>query len=111
MAGAFGYSHLTGEYAGGQAEYVRVPYADIGPIVIPDGIEYDRVLFLSDILPTGWIAAENCAVESGDTIASAGAGRSAFHNSECVPARRGASLQSITIRTRTVSSWRRRSSK
>ena len=59
MGGAFGYSHLTGGYPGGQAEYVRVPFSDIGPIVIPDGLEDDRVLFLSDILPTGWMAAEN----------------------------------------------------
>lgn len=74
MTGAFGYSHMTGGYAGGQAEYVRVPYADISPIVIPDGIEDDRVPFLSDILPTGWMAAENCAIESGDTIAVWGCG-------------------------------------
>jgi threonine dehydrogenase-like Zn-dependent dehydrogenase len=74
MTGAFGYSHLTGGYAGGQAEYVRVPYADVGPIVVPDGIDDERVLFLSDILPTGWMAAENCAIEAGDTIAVWGCG-------------------------------------
>ena len=74
MTGAFGYSHLTGGYAGGQAEYVRVPYADVGPIVIPDGIEDDKVLFLSDILPTGWMAAENCEIEPGDTVAVWGCG-------------------------------------
>jgi threonine dehydrogenase-like Zn-dependent dehydrogenase len=74
MTGAFGYSHLTGGYAGGQAEYVRVPYSDVGPIVIPDGIEDDKVLFLSDILPTGWMAAENCAIESGDVVAVWGCG-------------------------------------
>jgi threonine dehydrogenase-like Zn-dependent dehydrogenase len=65
---------MTGGYAGGQAEYVRVPYSDIGPIVIPDGIEDDRVLFLSDILPTGWMAAENCMIEPGDTVAVWGCG-------------------------------------
>jgi threonine dehydrogenase-like Zn-dependent dehydrogenase len=74
MTGAFGYSHLTGGYAGGQAEYVRVPYSDIGPIVIPEGVEDDTVLFLSDILPTGWMAAENCAIEPGDTVAVWGCG-------------------------------------
>jgi threonine dehydrogenase-like Zn-dependent dehydrogenase len=74
MTGAFGYSHLTGGYAGGQAEYVRVPYSDVGPIVIPDGLEDEQVLFLSDILPTGWMAAENCEIEPGDTVAVWGAG-------------------------------------
>src|ERR1700753_1367742 len=74
MTGAFGYSHLTGGYAGGQAEYVRVPYSDVGPIVIPDGVEDDKVLFLSDILPTGWMAAENCDIEPGDVVAVWGCG-------------------------------------
>jgi threonine dehydrogenase-like Zn-dependent dehydrogenase len=74
MTGAFGYSHLTGGYAGGQAEYVRVPYSDIGPIVIPDGIEDDKVLFLSDILPTGWMAADNCEIKPTDTVAVWGCG-------------------------------------
>jgi threonine dehydrogenase-like Zn-dependent dehydrogenase len=74
MTGAFGYSHLTGGYAGGQAEYVRVPYSDIGPIVVPSGVDDDKVLFLSDILPTGWMAAENCEIEPGDTVAVWGCG-------------------------------------
>lgn len=74
MAGLFGYSHLTGGYAGGQAEYARVPFSDVGPIVIPDGIEDDKVLFLSDILPTGWMAAENADIEPGDTVAVWGCG-------------------------------------
>jgi threonine dehydrogenase-like Zn-dependent dehydrogenase len=74
MTGAFGYSHLTGGYAGGQAEYVRVPYSDVGPIVIPDGVEDEKVLFLSDILPTGWMAADNCEIESGDIVAVWGCG-------------------------------------
>ncbi|MEN3749135.1 zinc-dependent alcohol dehydrogenase [Sphingomonas sp. HF-S3] len=74
MAGLFGYSHMTGGYAGGQAEYVRVPFSDVGPIVIPDGIEDDKVLFLSDILPTGWMAAENAQIEPGDTVAVWGCG-------------------------------------
>jgi threonine dehydrogenase-like Zn-dependent dehydrogenase len=74
MAAAFGYSHLTGGYSGGQAEYARVPFADVGPIVVPDGIEDDKVLFLSDILPTGWMAAVNCDIEPGDVVAVWGAG-------------------------------------
>ncbi len=74
MSGLFGYSHLTGGYPGGQAEYVRVPFSDVGPIVVPDGIDDDKVLFLSDILPTGWMAAENCDIEPGDTVAVWGAG-------------------------------------
>jgi threonine dehydrogenase-like Zn-dependent dehydrogenase len=74
MTGAFGYSHLTGGYAGGQAEYARVPFADIGPIVVPDELDDERVVFLSDILPTGWMAAENCAIEPGDTVAVWGCG-------------------------------------
>ena len=74
MAGLFGYSHLTGGYAGGQAEYVRVPFSDVGPIVVPDGLDDDKVLFLSDILPTGWMAAENCDIEPGDTVAVWGCG-------------------------------------
>ena len=74
MPGLFGYTHLTGGYPGGQAEYVRVPFSDVGPIVIPDGMEDDKVLFLSDILPTGWMAAENCDIEPGDTVAVWGCG-------------------------------------
>jgi threonine dehydrogenase-like Zn-dependent dehydrogenase len=74
MSGLFGYSHLTGGYSGGQAEYVRVPFSDVGPIVIPDGVDDDKVLFLSDILPTGWMAAENADIEPGDTIAVWGCG-------------------------------------
>ena len=74
MTGAFGYSHLTGGYAGGQAEYVRVPYSDVGPIVVPPDVDDDKVLFLSDILPTGWMAAENCQIEPGDTVAVWGCG-------------------------------------
>ena len=74
-AGIFGYSHLTGGYSGGQAEYVRVPFSDFGPLVIPDdSIEDDKVLFLTDILPTGWMAAENCDIEPGDTVAVWGCG-------------------------------------
>jgi len=74
MTGAFGYSHLTGGYAGGQAEYARVPFSDVGPIAIPDGVDDETVLFLSDILPTGWMAAENCEIEPGDAVAVWGCG-------------------------------------
>jgi threonine dehydrogenase-like Zn-dependent dehydrogenase len=74
MGGAFGYAHLTGGYAGGQAEYVRVPYSDVGPVVVPERMDDDEVLFLSDILPTGWMAAENCDIEQGDTVAVWGCG-------------------------------------
>jgi threonine dehydrogenase-like Zn-dependent dehydrogenase len=75
MAGLFGYSHLTGGYSGGQAEYVRVPFSDVGPVVIEDdSLDDDRVLFLSDILPTGWMAAENAEIEDGDVVAVWGAG-------------------------------------
>ena len=75
MSGLFGYSHLTGGYSGGQAEFVRVPFSDVGPIVIDDDtLKDEQVLFLSDILPTGWMAAENAAIEGGDTVAIWGAG-------------------------------------
>ena len=74
VSALFGYSHLTGGYPGGQAEYVRVPFSNVGPIVIPDGMEDEEVLFLSDILPTGWMAAENAEIEPGDTVAVWGCG-------------------------------------
>ena len=73
-AGLFGYSHMTGGFAGGQAEYLRVPYADVGPIKIPDGLPDEKVLFLSDIFPTGYMAAENAEIEPGDTVAVWGCG-------------------------------------
>jgi threonine dehydrogenase-like Zn-dependent dehydrogenase len=73
-AGLFGYSHMLGGFPGGQAEYLRVPYGDVGPQKIPDGIDDEKVLFLSDILPTGWMAAENADIEPGDTVAVWGAG-------------------------------------
>jgi len=73
-SGLFGYSHMMGGYAGGQAEYVRVPFADVGPIKIPAGIPDEKVLFLSDIFPTGYMAAENCNIQPGDTVAVWGCG-------------------------------------
>jgi threonine dehydrogenase-like Zn-dependent dehydrogenase len=73
-AGLFGYSHLTGGYAGGQAEYVRVPFADKTHVKIPDGLTDEQVLFLGDIFPTGWQAAVQCDIEPTDTVAIWGAG-------------------------------------
>ena len=73
-AGLFGYSHMLGGYAGGQAQYARVPYADVGPLKVPDDLTDEQVLFLSDILPTGYMAAENCNIHPGDIIAIWGAG-------------------------------------
>src|SRR3982751_1039832 len=72
--GIFGYSHLTVGYAGGQAEFARVPFADVGPIKIESDLTDEQVLFLSDILPTGWMAAENCSIKPGDTVAVWGCG-------------------------------------
>ncbi|MEY2534197.1 MAG: hypothetical protein QOF29_2107 [bacterium] len=72
--GIFGYSHMLGGYAGGQAEYARVPFADVGPIKIEDGLPDEKVLFLSDIFPTGYMGAELCDIQPGDVIAVWGAG-------------------------------------
>jgi threonine dehydrogenase-like Zn-dependent dehydrogenase len=73
-SGIFGYSHLTGGYAGGQAQYARVPFADVGPIKVPQGMTDEQVLFLSDILPTGYMGAELCDIKPGQTIAVFGCG-------------------------------------
>lgn len=73
-AGMYGYSHLTGGFAGGQAEYARVPFADVGPLKVPQGLKDNQVLFLSDIFPTGYMGAEMCAIEPGDTVAVWGSG-------------------------------------
>jgi threonine dehydrogenase-like Zn-dependent dehydrogenase len=72
--GLFGYSHMYGGYAGGQAEYVRVPFADVGPFKVPDSLTDEQVLFLTDIFPTGYMAAENCDIEPGDVVAVWGSG-------------------------------------
>ncbi|MCW3060078.1 MAG: Alcohol dehydrogenase GroES domain protein [Capsulimonas sp.] len=74
VAGLYGYSHLFGGYAGGQAQYARVPYADIGPIKIESDLSNEQVLFLSDILPTAWMGVENAHVKPGDTLAIWGCG-------------------------------------
>jgi threonine dehydrogenase-like Zn-dependent dehydrogenase len=73
-AGIFGYSHMTGGYAGGQAEYARVPFADVGPIKIPNGLTDEQVLFLSDIFPTGWMGADMANIKPGDVVAVWGCG-------------------------------------
>ncbi len=73
-SGLFGYSHMLGGYAGGQAQYLRIPFADVGHVKIPEGMPDEKVLFLSDIFPTAWMAAENCQIEPGDTVAIWGAG-------------------------------------
>jgi threonine dehydrogenase-like Zn-dependent dehydrogenase len=73
-AGVFGYSHMLGGFAGGQAEYLRVPFADVGCLKVPAGLPDEKVLFLSDIFPTGYMAAENAQIEPGDTVAVWGCG-------------------------------------
>ncbi|MBV8476047.1 MAG: glutathione-dependent formaldehyde dehydrogenase [Acidobacteria bacterium] len=73
-SGLFGYSHMMGGYAGGQAQYVRVPFADVGPLKLPDGIPDEKVIFLSDIFPTGYFGAVNCNIQPGDTVAIWGCG-------------------------------------
>ena len=74
VCGIFGYSHMLGGYAGGQAEYARVPFADVGPLKVPDGVSDEQALFLSDILPTGYMAAEQCNIQPGDVVAVWGCG-------------------------------------
>ena len=90
-AALYGYSHLYGGYAGGQAEYVRVPFADVGPVVVPESLTDEQVLFLTDIFPTGYQAAENCGIKPGDTVADLGLrpGRPVC-DPECLHARRRA---------------------
>jgi threonine dehydrogenase-like Zn-dependent dehydrogenase len=73
-SGLFGYTHMLGGYAGGQAQYARVPFADVGPLKIPDGLRDEQVVFLTDIFPTGYMGAENCNIRPGDTIAVWGCG-------------------------------------
>jgi threonine dehydrogenase-like Zn-dependent dehydrogenase len=73
-SGLFGYTHMLGGYAGGQAQYARVPFADVGPLKIPAGIEDHKVVFLTDIFPTGYMGAENCNIRPGDTVAIWGCG-------------------------------------
>ena len=86
-SGLFGYSHMMGGYAGGQAQYVRVPYADVGPLKIESDLPDEKVLFLSDIFPTGYMAADNAQIQPGDTVAVWGCGPvGAVCDCECVHA-------------------------
>ncbi len=73
-AACLGYSHVLGEIPGGQAEFMRVPFADVNTLKIPETLSDDQVVFLSDIFPTGWMAAENCDIQSGETVAVWGCG-------------------------------------
>ena len=74
ISGLFGFSHMLGGFSGGQAEYVRIPYADVGPIKVPDSLTDEQSLFLSDIFPTGYMGAENADIKEGDTVAIWGCG-------------------------------------
>ncbi len=76
IAGLFGYSHMLGGYSGGQAEYVRVPMADVAPMKVPEGMTDEEVLFLTDIFPTGYQGADHCEIKGGEIVAIWGAGRS-----------------------------------
>lgn len=90
VTGMFGYSHLTGGYAGGQAEMVRVPFADFGPMKLPKDVPDEKLLFLSDILPTAYMGAENCDVQEGDTVAVWGCGPVGLLAIHCLKAAFGA---------------------
>jgi threonine dehydrogenase-like Zn-dependent dehydrogenase len=97
-AGLFGYSHLLGRYSGGQAEFLRVPYADVGPIKVPDSLMDVHVLFLSDIFPTGYMAAEFCNIQRGDTIAIWGCGpvgQMAIHSAFLLGAERVIAIDTV----------------
>ncbi len=74
MGGVFGYSHIAGGFHGGQAEYVRVPFADVGPVILPEGMDYDDAVLLTDVVPTGYQAAEMGGIKKGDTVVVFGAG-------------------------------------
>jgi threonine dehydrogenase-like Zn-dependent dehydrogenase len=102
-SGLFGYSHMTGGYAGGQAQYARVPFADVGPLKIPNGLRDEQVLFLSDIFPTGYMAAENCNIQPGDTIAVWGCGpvgQMAIRSAFLLGAERVIAIDSVPERVR-----------
>ena len=106
-AGLFGFSHMLGGFPGGQAEYLRVPFADVGPFKIESDLPDEKVLFLSDIFPTGYMAAENCGIEPGDTVAVWGCGPVAqFAIQERLDARRRAGDRHRP-RARAAARWRR----
>jgi threonine dehydrogenase-like Zn-dependent dehydrogenase len=105
-SGLFGYSHMLGGFAGGQAEYARVPFADVGPIKVPEGLTDEQVLFLSDIFPTGYQAAEQCNIQPGDTIAVWGCGpvgQFAIQSAYLLGAERVIAIDHVTDRLRMAS--------
>jgi threonine dehydrogenase-like Zn-dependent dehydrogenase len=107
-AGLFGYSQMMGGYAGGQAEFVRVPFADVGPLKIENGFSDEQVLFLSDIFPTGYMAAENCHIVPGDTVAVWGCGpvaQFAIHSAYWLGAERVIAIDRIPERLELARSW------
>jgi threonine dehydrogenase-like Zn-dependent dehydrogenase len=109
-AGLYGYAHMTGGYAGGQAEYARVPFADIGPLKVPDGLDDEKVLFLSDIFPTGYMAAENCQIQPGDTVAIWGCGpvgQFAIHSAWMLGASRVIAIDRVPERLLLAQTWGR----
>jgi threonine dehydrogenase-like Zn-dependent dehydrogenase len=108
--GLFGYSHMMGGYAGGQAEYVRVPFADVGPFRVPPEISDEQALFLSDIFPTGYMAAENCTIHPGDTVAIWGCGpvgQFAIQSAFLLGAERVIAIDRYADRLRLAASWGR----
>jgi threonine dehydrogenase-like Zn-dependent dehydrogenase len=107
-AGLLGYSHMLGGFAGGQAEYLRVPYADVGPLKIESDLPDDKVLFLSDIFPTGYMAAENCDIEEGDTVAVWGCGpvgQFAIQSAWMLGAGRVIAIDRVAERLELASGW------
>ncbi|MEO0316293.1 MAG: hypothetical protein RI928_2749 [Pseudomonadota bacterium] len=109
-AGVFGYADITGGYAGGQAEYARVPFADVGPIKIDDDLDDEQVLFLSDLLPTGYMAAENCDIQPGDVVAVWGCGpvgQFAIQSAYLLGAERVIAIDRFPDRLQMASDWSR----
>jgi threonine dehydrogenase-like Zn-dependent dehydrogenase len=107
-AGLFGYSHLLGGYAGGQAQFARIPFADVGPIKIPAHLTDEQVLFLSDIFPTGYMAAEQCGIRAGDTVAVFGCGPVglfAIKSARLLGAERVIAIDRFPARLRKASQW------
>lgn len=107
-SGLFGYSHMLGGYAGGQAEYVRVPFADVGPLKVPEHLADEHVLFLSDIFPTAYMAAENAGIQPGDTIAVWGCGPVGLLTIKCaylLGAERVIAVDEIPERLQAASDW------
>ncbi len=107
-AGLFGYSHLLGGYAGGQAQYARIPFADVGPIKVPEDLSDEQVLFLSDVFPTGYMAAEQCGIRQGDTVAVWGCGPVglfAIKSARLLGAERVIAIDRFAARLRKASQW------